>query len=348
MHGIGENDKQQGRRMAWHNLTEIKEDLSIDNCWLSTWDIKVKKFLMEVLKTQGGKTVTTIESAYSYLTASDKEELIIGKPFNERSYRPLNNAALLDICKRAIAQSKGAFLESCGTVNNRNRVFLSFALSEIKNFQVAGRTFEPYLNFGNSFDGSCPVWVNTSNICTVCNNTFSQNLKVEKGLIKLRIKHTKNSEAKIENMTEIIEAAIRTQEIFARELDKMESQKISPNDALAFISQYIAGNIIDAVSENESDRLISTRSQNTIERIHELFLNGAGNGGKNLADLFSAFTDFYTHESSGGDSVMKQYQASEFGIAGLKKQEVFDILVSKERTKTAIKSGIALMALQSA
>lgn len=346
MHGLKEHDKQQGRKQAWHKLTDVKENLEIKNCWLSEWDVNEKQFKMEVMHGLKGKGVLTIDSPYSYLTASDNESIIIGKPFM-KSYVPLTNARLLEICERAIAESKGAFLESCGTINNRNRVFLSFALSELKKFKGAGRVFEPYLNFGNSFDGSCPVWVNTSNICTVCNNTFNANLMSKSSkVIQLRVKHTKNSEGKIENMVEIIEAAIHTQDVFAKRLDEMADKSVKENDARAFIAYYIAGDTVDVNSKDEEDHYISTRSNSIIERVLDLFKNGAGNKGENLADLFSAFTDYYSHESSGGDSVLKQFQASEFGVAGLKKQEIFETLINNEKTKESIKKGIAVLALQ--
>jgi len=61
-----------------------------------------------------------------------------------------------------------------------------------------------------------------------------------------------------------------------------------------------------------------------------LFQRGAGNNGETLLDAFSAVTDYYSHESSGGADQpgfrMKQTISSEFGSASRKKQDFFNAL----------------------
>jgi uncharacterized protein (DUF736 family) len=61
-----------------------------------------------------------------------------------------------------------------------------------------------------------------------------------------------------------------------------------------------------------------------------LFNGGAGNNGETLLDAFSAVTDYYSHESSGGEDQpgfrTKQYLSSEFGSAAKKKQDFFRTL----------------------
>ena len=73
---------------------------------------------------------------------------------------------------------------------------------------------------------------------------------------------------------------------------------------------------------------LSTRVYNAVnESIFPLFVSGKGNKGENLADVFSAFTDYYTHESAGGDDKMKQFVSSEFGNGATKKQEAMKFLI---------------------
>ena len=40
-HGIGAVDFQEGRKQAWHGLTDVREDLTIDNCRLPKSDVEI-------------------------------------------------------------------------------------------------------------------------------------------------------------------------------------------------------------------------------------------------------------------------------------------------------------------
>jgi hypothetical protein len=79
----------------------------------------------------------------------------------------------------------------------------------------------------------------------------------------------------------------------------------------------------------------------------ELFQSGAGNRGENMADLLSGFTDYYSHESSGGEDRMKQVVSSEFsnGAAWGKKQEAFGIITNEIARNDIIKHGEEMLAL---
>ena len=90
---------------------------------------------------------------------------------------------------------------------------------------------------------------------------------------------------------------------------------------------------------------LSTRAENTVDRLVSLFNGGAGNNGRNMADAFSAVTDYYTHESSGGENKEKQFLSSEYGAGAQRKAEFFS-LVSKggDRLVNIAKRGAELIA----
>lgn len=316
MHGIGINDKQQGRRMAWHNLTEVNENLNLDDCWLNQWDV-----IPQVMQINGKDT------DYKILVASDDEELVVGKPYNDASYTVVDNQTLIKMVREP---AHGLPLESCGTVHDRGKVFLSFAVDAAKQ-EIEHRTFESYLNFGNSFDQSCPVWVNSSNICTVCFNTFSANLHDNTNkAIKLRVKHSKNAMRTIDNMPEIISAAIFVQQEFADQFRSLMSEKCTQDAARLWFNGFMTP---------EGSEKQSARTEGVIDRLVNLFKKGAGNEGENWADVFSAITDYYTHESSGGDNKWKQFVSSEFGTGNIKKQAAWNAIVNKDNRLEVINRG---------
>ena len=71
----------------------------------------------------------------------------------------------------------------------------------------------------------------------------------------------------------------------------------------------------------------------------ELFKTGKGNKGENFADLFQGITDYYTHESAGGEDVQKQINSSEFGNAAAMKSFAYVLLGDDKRTASTIKIG---------
>ena len=38
-HKIGEFDRQEGIKQAWHGLTHVRETIAVDDNWLTKWDV---------------------------------------------------------------------------------------------------------------------------------------------------------------------------------------------------------------------------------------------------------------------------------------------------------------------
>lgn len=324
-HEIQENDKQQGRVMAWHGLTDVKEDLSLENCWLSTWDYIGKPVQLE----DGTKT------PFCALTVSDVPNLFVGQSYNPKTFKPVTNAGLIAKLTKAI-ENQGVTLESCGTIMNRARQFFSFSLDAAK-FQAAGREFKAFLNIGNGNDKSSPLWVNTSNICTVCNNTFTANLS-DAGMI-MSVKKTQFSEFKLAEMGQAIASMLRGQAKFAKQLNELHA---IPCDEIT-AREFLAGFIGDA------NAALSTRSNNTLDRLIQLFKGGAGNDGNDYSDVFQALTDYYTHESAGegneAENRQKQFVSSEFGTAKQRKMEAWSMINDENQRNGLILIGKQILKL---
>ncbi|NJO61926.1 MAG: DUF932 domain-containing protein [Richelia sp. RM2_1_2] len=324
-HCIETNDKQEGVEQAWHGLTVIRPDLSTDNCWLNTWDVVVHPLLFA----DGGKT------PFFAFRANDDPKIVVGKAFAE-SYEPITNAVFLEIIRESLIGTDHR-LVSCGSVCNRGRIFASFQIQNLEKFNAGGREFDPFLNFGTSHDGSCVFYANTSNICTVCNNTFSANLRIKGRGINARVKHTKNAPMRLQNVAQIIEAAIGVQAEFANAFSEFEKQKIDKRKAENLFAGFLIG--------GKEVEKISTRTVNTVAELTNLFARGPGNRGESLADAFSAVTDYYTHESSGGTNRLKQFTSSEFGSGNDKKQEFFSLLQNPAKVEKVMSRGKAVLEL---
>ena len=175
-HELKQYDVQEGRKMAWHNLTRINPELSLANCHLNNWDYLPKPVSVDGKKTPFDVLGVTDECPVIDEETGEESPLLIGRPYQRKTFKPVLNAKLLALLTTA-TDGHGLTLESCGNVFNRGRTFLSFAVGD-ETFEAAGRQFKAFLNIGNGNDMSSPLWVNTSNICTVCNNFGDNSLKL--------------------------------------------------------------------------------------------------------------------------------------------------------------------------
>ena len=350
-HEIGENDKQQGLSMAWHNLTEVLPVIDLKTCFLATWDV-MKRKLFRPIASEG----TTIyqETTSCEVVCTDNQEIVIGKPVDCETYSLLTNAGFLAIVSGAMAQIAGSFVASVGSVCNRGRIFVSVSIPEYytkgekvlsAKFNVAGREFTSYLNFLSSHDKSAPFIVNMGTVCTVCNNTFNMNMMDENNKsLRINIKHTSGMAAQLVDVPAIIGAFFATVERFTLVMTQLALVPINQIDAKAFFLGFLSDK--EDLSATDADKAeTSTRRTNQVTRLCELFNTGKGNQGLNLADLFSAITDYYSHESSGEKAnAFKQIASSEFGNGQTMKALAFVILQDDKRIVKTIANGHKLLA----
>lgn len=332
-HRIGKHDRQDGIELAWHKLTNIlpiakNGGFDLRKSFLAEWDV-VKSGL---LRPNGSA------SKYCELVCTDDPELTIGEPVHCQTYVPVTNAAFLDLVSDAMDKIPGAAAVSAGSVCDRGRIFVSIRVPEVAELTAAGREFKPYLNFLSSHDQSAAFFVNASTVCTVCNNTFSFNLNdKENKALRIKVKHTKNVLSKLENVPEMVDAFCGTAARFCAIMDSLAESTVAADNAERFFAGLLTVKDESAArkfltgtrnlsAEEKKELAPSTRRANQIARLTELFRTGAGNKGENRADVFSAVTDYYTHESSGGEDISRQIESSEFGAGQAAKARAFDIL----------------------
>jgi hypothetical protein len=348
-HKIEQHDKQQGLKQAWHGLTEICPEITLENNWLNQWEITPRELFFEATLDKqkvGAVTKSVIKqdkAGFSVLSVSDVPGLLIGSAYNPETFKPIDNKAFLELVRASIAGT-GHKIVTVGSVRNRGRVFLSVELKGMEKFSAAGREFSAFLNFGNGHDKSSVLWVNTSNICTVCDNTFGFNLhKVENKAmdnaddISIRQRHTKNAELKLPGIAALVDKAIGAQGEFAIALNSLAAQPIAEKNALNLFAGFLGRKVTDI------DKGLSTRAENTANRLLELHKAGLGNRGENLADSFQAVTEYYTRESSGGENRAKQIVSSEFGSGAVAKAEFWNIVRDDGKREATIERGEKLL-----
>lgn len=325
MHNIQENDIQIGIEQAWHNLTTIRNPIVLSEVPEVRYEMETRPIFVEI---NGEK----IQSDFKHIVALDKN-IIVGNPVGAK-YSLLSNRQILDMVGEALGSVKHEVV-SVGTVANRSLAFASIKLAD-SDIRMARRETVNVLNILWGHGGNMPVIAKTTNTVTVCNNTFDVNMQ-SKSAFTLKLKHCLNAVDKLTNFSEAIDAHYGAVAEFKLAMEKLSNRTCDEQRATR-ITAGILGN----------GEEMSTRTANTVERVVQLYRNGAGNQGKDMSDLFHGFTDYYSHESAGGNNQWKQYVSSEFGAAGKAKREVFDTLLDVDKVRDMEKRGAKSLELSMA
>jgi hypothetical protein len=320
-HKITERDRQVGIKQAWHGLTHVVDNIDVEDNYLTSWDIK-RAPLKIVLPSSD-----VVETGYDILVATD-DGLPIGRPVG-KIYQPITNEMFLDMVRDALDRLPSAKIESIGSVCNRGRVFVSISLEGHKQFKIGHREFNDFLNLGNSHDQSSKMWMNNTNCCTVCNNTFSYNLNSTDNVIG-SVVHKGDVELKMADLSEIANLFLGTQEDFRIKFTNLIKKSIDADKASRLFAGFLdRNNPVQGVSER------------TVLKLTSLFKDGNGNRGESYADAFSAVTDYYTHSSTkgGGQNISRQYVSSEFGPGRINKQVFWNIINDEDLVERTINRG---------
>jgi len=315
-HQLEARDIQAGIEMAWHGMTKVVPAVTFEDAF--PFDIE-----REQLHTADHGPL----EGWSYFRCSDDNQPA-GKPVPD-SYQALTNARFWEIVQNAIGGTDAA-VESAGTIFDRCRRFVTVKLgTDMDDFKVGDRTFKNRFSLLDSIDQSTNFYGVNSSTCVVCANTFQLVMGDNSGEFRFKIRHSKNLLPKIENMEKAIDSFVGVTAQFKAALQVAESIPVNETKA----RQLFAGWITD------DEAGISTRSYNVVSRLTDLYKGGAGNRGETLLDVFSAVTDYYSHESSGGEDQpgfrLKQTVSSEWGSGQRKKADFFNTLFTFDRKTRA-------------
>jgi hypothetical protein len=307
-HEIMELDFQYGVEMAWHHLTRVCKEITKELVFPK--EIELSRV---PIYTNAGK----VEKVDGFTLFRSADGHNIGKPIAD-TYVAFDNGAFWDACTEALSGS-GAIVESAGTLFNRSRRFLTIKLADDQT-KIGGRTFKNRISFIDSIDGSTFFHCVNTSVCVVCNNTAQAAIGDKSGEFRFRISHRKNFVSRIDNMNEALDSMLGVQAQFNEALRIASSEPLREPDA----RNLFAGWLGDGASK------LSVRAENTVDRLVSLYRSGAGNRGETLLDGISAVTDFYSHESSGGEDKpgfrWKQHLSSEYGAGNRAKSDFISSL----------------------
>jgi hypothetical protein len=297
-----------------------------ETCVLAKWDVAGEPITLPNGKATG----------YNMLVCSD-DGLPVGVPYNPESYTVFNNSEMIGIIELILVELDKIGVKyaiaTTGSVQNRNKTFISIKIVENEKFVVDGREFLNFLDVLNSFNKSCNITFVNSSICVCCQNTFKAALDDDNGAFYISIPHRKKAKAIVKDVPKLIEASFTASNDFAKNLKHFSEFPVGLVDAENIFAAFIG--------KGEDNAVLKTRSANIVERLAYLFVKGMGNKGETALDVFQAATEYYTHESAGEtEDTSKQFESSEFGNAADKKSLFFSGLVKATASKETF-AGVA-------
>lgn len=272
---------------------------------------------------------------YCMLKTTD-EGLPVGVPFKPSTYNVLDNKGFIDLisqlCDGLDRLGMKYSLATTGTLRGRGRVFIALAIDGMTEYAVGNRVFNSFLNCLNSVDKSCAVTFSNNTFCVCCANTFSKALTGEDSPFHAKVRHTKNMNVVLSDIPLLVEAWISGNEAIFNKLQAFESFGMSLTQAENTFAAFLAG--------EKPEAILKIRNLNLIDKLKGLFSHGKGNNGETMLDVFSAVTDFYSHESAGKTKdPFKQMESSEIGDGQTRKVSFFSLL-SEMADKTERFDGI--------
>lgn len=283
-------------------------------------------------------TVGGFETDYKILQCSDTGA-IVGKPFAE-SYGLVNNADFIAIIETIciVLEKMGLKyqISTTGTLQNRERSFISLKIEHGNETIIDGREFKMFLNCLNSIpsNSGCTVTFANNSFCVCCANTFAHVLQGKDGSkFHAAIKHTKNVKAVLEDVPILVEAYFSGNEKLFANLRHFATFPVGLVDAENFFAAFIGRTLKGDLTDKSE---LKTRSANIIDKLSNLFVRGKGNKGETALDVFQAVTEYYTHFSAGeSDDKNKQFNSSENGDGYFSKGEFYSWLVKYTQSKNS-------------
>lgn len=316
--GILSQDFQYGLSQAWHGLTQIKTTQEMAQGFPFDFKRIPLEFEVDGHRHQAGGNYLIVSTDNNLPVGVDEDNgKFSGAECRRPSFGYMTNAEFFELVRNTIGNT-GFEIASTGTLNNRQKRFVSLKPSKFTAFRVGGREFKNHLNLMDAVDGTMNLLARYNNTCVVCANTFAVALK-EGDKIACN-PHTKRHLERIPAFEATIEAFFGYAKQFEKLLNVMDETALDSGEA----RNMFAGFLNDGKKEE-----ISSRRWGQVETLVSLFETGKGNSGKTALDAFSAVTDFYTHEHAvnGRLGLMGQETQSEIG-SGFKAKNRFVEMVS--------------------
>ena len=265
--------------LSWHRLDDLVETIDRTSIRPILAPIKTGQIQFEGFPLKGYKSIIA-----DYRGIRDDlsiEDQVVPLHVSKESYQEIDNLALFDCAEEAI-KDLDAKITSAGTLARGKMFFMSINLGNEDTFKVNGDEYLAVLNLISSHDGTLAVECYDSLTRIVCYNTLKWS-RSSKGEIQFKVFHTKNAAVSIGDMAALVNQILSGRADFCNQMEYLETQKISKNDARHFVAGWLL--------QDQKEPVLTSRTENRVEEILWHFEKGKGNKGQTLYDLLNGITE---------------------------------------------------------
>ena len=238
--------------------------------------------------TQSQSGLYVPEDKYVALKRSDTLETL--SLFRD-TYTETKNCSFEDYA-RQLADASGYELEGFSEFRGGTKVLAYLKATDDLVHQYLGLKSENYLVFGNSHDGTTPLFVGSVNILLRCYNQWG---RVMQGL---KVRHTKNHNYKVDMFIDLVKGFRAEKEQEAIIFQKLSEIKIDRGLLDSLANRLLN---IDERKIKEGDILSSVTARNKIA-LMESFTKETSDLGMNLWGAFNGITHYTTHSKTSTDT----------------------------------------------
>lgn len=307
--GVAEMMTADGRD-AWHGLgarlsqvATAQEAIEAANMG---WEVGMREVFIQ---TPSGQ----------FMEVTDKKavtRLDNGKVFGifSNQYTPLQNRDAFTFFDSVVGAGE-AIYHTAGTLAGGSRIWILAKLpGDLKLSDTD--VLERYILLANSHDGSLAVTMKPTTVRVVCNNTLSVALGGETNKL-FRAVHTSSVMQRVNQARETLGLQEAYFANVMRGIERLADERMTQAAANEFL--------VELFGQEENPEAISTRMQNQIDTVGNLFVKGTGNHGVNRWDMLNAVTEFVDHKRTKDDD--KRLDAAWFGGGKDLKQRAWNLLL---------------------
>ena len=307
--GVAEMMTADGRD-AWHGLgarlsqvATAQEAIEAANMG---WEVGMREVFIQ---TPSGQ----------FMEVTDKKavtRLDNGKVFGifSNQYTPLQNRDAFTFFDSVVGAGE-AIYHTAGTLAGGSRIWILAKLpGDLKLSDTD--VLERYILLANSHDGSLAVTMKPTTVRVVCNNTLSVALGGETNKL-FRAVHTSSVMQRVNQARETLGLQEAYFANVMRGIERLADERMTQPAANEFL--------VELFGQEENREAISTRMQNQIDTVGNLFVKGTGNHGVNRWDMLNAVTEFVDHKRTKDDD--KRLDAAWFGGGKDLKQKAWNLLL---------------------
>ncbi len=202
--------------------------------------------------------------------------------------------------------AKEASLHTGGALFGGSRIWALAKLNRDPMEIAAGDVVEKYVLLSHSHDGSLAVRAGFTPIRVVCWNTLSASHKSAESKL-IRLKHSKNVHANLDNLREVMNLANQEFEATAEQYRLLQRKSINQQDLRKYVKHVFEIDAEDSIiwaggdRSKEQKEVVSERQKNILDKVIELCETGKGNNLPSVRgtywSAYNGVTEYLSYEN---------------------------------------------------